>query len=278
MPENFFCSSSCFLYLAAASGFCFSRISLKLRLTAGVSAPLTATGTSNGVCIWGVCTIIPHSAGNPSATTSICGPGAGLWPVSDGVAEPCLGKRTQTQQATVAGSTSQVLTLITGPCQLQRRAKLHSAADNFAFLQPNHRRHDLNFCLRTRSPADQLLKCFVIFRPAIGVSRAVFGDSSNVDGTRPGSFRPTDRHAQKVRVAEGDISHRNRATTGPRRAQIIFRNGNVLVRQRGSADGPEIIQPDREFFADTIEFSDLGKGTELSRLDALTVAGMEQSY
>src|SRR6266436_4556516 len=57
MPVNFFCSSSCFLYLAAASGFCFSRISLKFRLIGGVSAPCTSNGTSNGACIWGGCTV-----------------------------------------------------------------------------------------------------------------------------------------------------------------------------------------------------------------------------
>src|SRR6266702_4416842 len=57
LPVNFFCSSCCFLYFAAASGFCFSRISLKLILSGGVSAPFTSRfGTSNGVCICGGCT------------------------------------------------------------------------------------------------------------------------------------------------------------------------------------------------------------------------------
>ena len=57
MPANFFCSACCCRYFAAASGFCFSRISLKLMFSGGVSAPLTSTATSNGVCICGGCTV-----------------------------------------------------------------------------------------------------------------------------------------------------------------------------------------------------------------------------
>jgi len=73
----------------------------------------------------------------------------------------------------------------------------------------------------------------------------------------PQCFRQLTARSESARCGR-DISHRNRATTGPRRAQIIFRNA---MFSSVSADPPmaEIIQPDRELFADTIEFSDLGK-------------------
>src|SRR5580692_7674438 len=58
MPVYFCCCSCCCLYLAAASGFCFSRISLKFRLMGGVAFPaVTCVGSSKGCCICGGLTL-----------------------------------------------------------------------------------------------------------------------------------------------------------------------------------------------------------------------------
>lgn len=45
-----------------------------------------------------------------------------------------------------------------------------------------------------------------------------------------------------MRIAEGHIGDRNTAAAWPGGTQPIFRNGNVLVRQRRAADGPEMIE------------------------------------
>jgi len=56
------------------------------------------------------------------------------------------------------------------------------------------------------------------------------------------SLPPAHRHGKKMRIPEGDIRYGNRTAVRTGRTQFIFRNGNVLVRERRTANRAKMIE------------------------------------
>src|SRR5438046_2636326 len=125
---------------------------------------------------------------------------------------------------------------------MQRRTQGDAAANYLPFLQRDHRRDNFDFRFRPSPNTNHFLKRFVIFWPAIGISRAVLSDGSDVNRASTDGLRPADLHGKEMRVAEGNISNRNAAAVSAGRVQPIFRDGDTLVRQRGTSDGPKVIE------------------------------------
>jgi hypothetical protein len=76
---------------------------------------------------------------------------------------------------------------------MQWSSKFNATADDFTFLESDHRSNDFNLGFGTRAFANELLECAVIFGAAIGISGTIFRYRSYVNGTRTDRFGPTDR-------------------------------------------------------------------------------------
>src|SRR5260370_14405051 len=90
---------------------------------------------------------------------------------------------------------------------MQWRAEFHASPDDFALLQRDHRRDNLDSCFRPHADAYQFLKCPVILRPAVRVSGTVLFDDADVDSLRANGFSPTHRHGKKMRVSKPHLGH-----------------------------------------------------------------------
>src|SRR5690242_2082237 len=196
--------------------------------------------------------------------------------VRDRIRHSGLRERLQSQQATVARSAGSVLILVARPRQMQRRAQLHSFPYNLAFLHRDHWSRDFYSRLWTRSHSHQLLKNLVILRTAIWIAGAVFCDGSDINRARAYRFRPAHRHGKKMRVAKWYVGYGNSASIRPRGSKFIFRHGNLRVRERRSANGPEMIQLHHESMAHAIEIRDRFERLALALLRALSISRMEQ--
>src|SRR5215469_2767477 len=197
------------------------------------------------------------------------GPHASACPIGDRVGDSGDSKRPQPQQATVTGPAGLLLASVAGPGQLEGRMQFESAADNLAFLQANHRRDDFDLRFGARPAAYQFPERFVIFGPTIGIPRTVLGDRADIKRARAGRFGPTDTNAQKMRVAERNVGHRDGAFS--RRTQLIFRDVHAGIGERGAANGAEIVEADGEPLFDLIEIGNFRKCTPLARLRSLAI-------
>src|SRR5690348_3462079 len=79
-----------------------------------------------------------------------------------------------------------------------------------------------------------------------------------------------------MRVAKWDVGYGNSASIRPRGSKFIFRHGNLRVRERRSANGPEMIQLHHESMAHAIEIRDRFERLALALLRALSISRMEQ--
>ena len=79
-----------------------------------------------------------------------------------------------------------------------------------------------------------------------------------------------------MRIPKGNVGHGNRAATGARRTQFIFRNGNALVGERGSANRSKVIEFDCQPLAHAVEIRNVVEGAPFALLGELAVAGVEQ--
>src|SRR6266481_4445190 len=158
---------------------------------------------------------------------------------------------------------------------MQRRAQFDASPDDLAFLQSDDGRYDFDPRFRPCPHADQLLEHPVISRPAIRIAGAVFRDCSYVNRTGANRFGPAYRHGKKMRVSKGHVGYGNRAAMRARSAQLIFRNRNALVRERGSANRAKMIELHGEAFAHAVEIRNVLERAPLTLLSALAIPGME---
>ncbi len=95
---------------------------------------------------------------------------AGAPGIGDGIFNPRLFERPQAQGTTVAYAAGHVLSLVTRPSVRERRAKLHSAPDDFALLHPDDWRNDFKLCFRLRAGGNHTVEGLVVVRAAVGIS------------------------------------------------------------------------------------------------------------
>src|SRR5258706_8733271 len=94
---------------------------------------------------------------------------------------------------------------------------------------------------------------------------------------RPGSNRSRTAHrrGKKMRVSKGTVGYGNRAAMRARRAQLIFREGNAFVRERGSANRAKVIELHGQPFVHAVKIRNVIERATFALLSALAVAGME---
>src|SRR5450755_3427804 len=124
---------------------------------------------------------------------------------------------------------------------MEGSAELEAFANDSAFLEGDNRGDDFDAGFRARADANQFLESAIIFRAAIGIAGAVFGDCADVDGVSADDFGPTDGHGKKMGVAKGHVGDGN---FGGAHGVMIFGDGNVSVGKRGTADGTKMIELD----------------------------------
>jgi hypothetical protein len=71
--------------------------------------------------------------------------------IGDKIADPCFGKYTKPQPATIARAARRVCKLVAGPSAIQRRARFHFPLYNFPFLHAVDRRLNFEMSFRPRS-------------------------------------------------------------------------------------------------------------------------------
>src|SRR5882762_9542769 len=158
---------------------------------------------------------------------------------------------------------------------MQWRAQFDAPPDDLALLQSDDRSYDFDLRFRPRAHADQFLEHAVIFRPAIRITRTVFRHCADVNRAGANRFRPADGHGKKMRVSKRNVGYGNRAAVWARRAQLIFRNGNALVRERRSTNRAKVIELHGQPFAHTIKIRNVLERAPFALLSALAVAGVE---
>src|SRR5260370_3156560 len=78
-------------------------------------------------------------------------------------------------------------------------------------------------------------------------------------------------------IPKGNISHRNRAALWAGRTQFIFRNGNALVSECGTANRPKVIELHDKTLAHAIKIGNLLERASFAPLRNLAIAGVQQS-
>ena len=81
-----------------------------------------------------------------------------------------------------------------------------------------------------------------------------------------------------MRIAKGNVSDGNAAAVWAARVQLIFRDRDALVGERGTSDGTEVIELYDQSVArgDVVEVGDLAEGTAFALLRTLAIAGMKK--
>src|SRR6267143_2821097 len=160
---------------------------------------------------------------------------------------------------------------------MQWRAQFDAPPDDLALLQSNDRSLDFDLRFRPRAHADQFLEHAVILRPAIRITRTVFRHCADVNRAGANRFRPADGHGKKMRVSKRNVGYGNRAAVWARRAQLIFRNGNALVRERRSTNRAKVIELHDETLSYLEPIGNLFEGAPLTPLCALAVTRMQET-
>ena len=114
---------------------------------------------------------------------------------------------------------------------MQRRVELDAPANDLAFLERDYGRDDFDAGFRARACANQFLEDAIVFRAAIGITGAVFGDGADVDRMSAEDFSPADRYGKKVSVAKRHISNGDGAVVESV-GRMIFRDGDIFVGKR----------------------------------------------
>jgi len=159
---------------------------------------------------------------------------------------------------------------------MQRGAQLDALANDFAFLQADHRRGDFNICFRAGAYANQFLKDAIIFRAAIRIAGAVFRDRANVDGISADDFSPADRYGKKMGVAKRDVGDGDFADVSVVRNVLMLRDGDAPVGKRGASDGAKMIQLNDQPVGHMIKIGDGFERLALALLSALSITGVQQ--
>src|SRR6266849_1955136 len=79
-----------------------------------------------------------------------------------------------------------------------------------------------------------------------------------------------------MRVPNWHVCNRYGNTGWPRSAKTIFRDSDVSIRERRTADCAEVVKLHYQTLAHPVEICDLFKGAPLPFLCALSVAGVQQ--
>src|ERR1700722_17532 len=159
---------------------------------------------------------------------------------------------------------------------MQRGAELDALANDFVFLQGDHRRGDFNICFRASAYANQLLKDTIIFWAAIGIAGAVFRDCANVDGVSADDFSPTDRYGKKMGVAKRDVRDGDFVGFRMVRNMLMLRNGDAPVGKRGASDGSKMIQLNNQPLLHIIKVGDGFECLAFALLRALPITSVQQ--
>src|SRR5882724_6254671 len=182
------------------------------------------------------------------------------------ILDPSCLESPQPQHATVASAASFALFSVARPGQLQRRAQLQAAADDFCLAKCDERSGDLDASL-FRPYADDLTESVVILGAAVGVTGAVLRDRADVDLGCSQHLGPTDRCGKKMRIAEGDVGD------GDPGADVAgFGDGDAFVSQRGPADLSEAAVLDEHALGDGEAVADLVERFALTPFGALAIA------
>jgi hypothetical protein len=86
---------------------------------------------------------------------------------------------------------------------VQWRSQLDSQFYNLAFAQVDDRGHDLDPGLWFGPHLYHTVERFIIFETAIGITRTIFRDRSDVDLRRADDFSPVRSDQEPVSVVEG---------------------------------------------------------------------------
>src|ERR1700722_7659488 len=159
---------------------------------------------------------------------------------------------------------------------MQRGAELDALANDFAFLQGDHRRGDFNICFRAGAYANQFLKDKIIFRAAIGIAGAVFRNRADVNGVSADDFSPADRYGKKMGVAKRDVRDGDFVCASCFRNMLMLRDGDAPVGKCGASDGAKMIQLNDQPVWHMIKIGDGFECLALAILRALPITSVQQ--
>src|SRR5207249_5118343 len=114
--------------------------------------------------------------------------------VCDGVLHFSLPKRPEPEGATVAGSTCYIRVAIARPGQMKRGVQRRASFDDIAFCQVNERCLYRDIRCWPRAGANHFVEGFVIFRPAIRITGAVFPNCADENLSGAQNFGPRCRY------------------------------------------------------------------------------------
>src|ERR1700693_4442423 len=159
---------------------------------------------------------------------------------------------------------------------MQRGAELDALANDFAFLQGDHRRCDFNMRFRPRAHPNQFLKDAIIFRAAIWIAGAVFRDCADVDGLSADNFSPASCYGKEMRVAKRHVSNGYFAGASAVRNLLMFRDCDAPIRKGGAADGSKMIELNNQPVLHMIKIRDGFERLPFAVLRPLSVTGVQQ--
>src|SRR5260370_34451117 len=159
---------------------------------------------------------------------------------------------------------------------MQWRAQFDAPPDDLAFFQRDDRRHDFNLRFRPRPHTDQFLEHPVVFWPAIRIAGAVLRHRADVNRAGADGLRPAHCHGTKMRIPKRHIRYRNCAPLRTAGAQVIFWNGDALVRECGPANRAKVAELYDKPFAHVVEICDVIERALFAPLRELAVTAVQQ--
>src|SRR5208337_2071369 len=187
-----------------------------------------------------------------------------------GIFNPRLFERSQAQSTTVAYAAGHIFRLVAGPSVRERRAKLHSAPDDFALPHADDRRNDFKLCFRLRTGSNHTVEGLVVDRAAIRIPGTVLLHRAHKDFARAQDFPPGNGNGQEVRVAKRHVTGRNLLAL-----QIGWLDSQGGVRQARTTNLPKVAQMTHQAMFRMVEIRQRVESAKLACFSSLAVGDVQ---